>query len=282
MNRWYFWVLAPIMLGVAIVLPIVSAPPSTTGQVVSYLFSAALVLATLGLADPRRFRWALKSVAAMVLVAGVAYFISELDAWLRGRPLGAGARRPDRSLWNAIAFLLVFGIPALRYLIAGRSGSAVDVIATPDGVERGGFKRRRAPAESSAPRRELRDEVLGVLVWDDDEAAWVAEASSGGTRFRILLAGDDRPDSRLLPHARDLHVSPAALLAQVPPVLRTAAEEIPEAAHEILALHVESVALLWPRRPDDGMVYFDGPGTDERVWRCDYIGRRLQRLGFDD
>jgi hypothetical protein len=39
---------------------------------------------------------------------------------------------------------------------------------------------------------------------------------------------------------------------------------------------------MWPDRPDDGMIYFDGPGTEERIWRCDYVGRRAQDLGFDD
>ena len=29
------------------------------------------------------------------------------------------------------------------------------------------------------------------------------------------------------------------------------------------------------------MIYFDGADTAERVWRCDYVARRPQGLGFD-
>jgi hypothetical protein len=111
---------------------------------------------------------------------------------------------------------------------------------------------------------------------------WAVGATRSGLTFRILIAGDAEPDSRLLPHARDLFTNPSTLLAAVPGVLNRAAVEIPEATEEILGLHVESVSLFWPDAPDDGMVYFDGPSTDERVWRCDYTERRLQPLGFDD
>jgi hypothetical protein len=38
--------------------------------------------------------------------------------------------------------------------------------------------------------------------------------------------------------------------------------------------------LFWPHRPNDGMIFFDGP--DEcRCWRCDLIGRVPVGLGFD-
>ena len=92
-------------------------------------------LGALGLANPRRFGWALRSVAAVIVAAGVAYFISELVAWRNGKPIGAFGRRSGTSLWNSGLFLLVFGLPALRYLLAGRSDTAVDVIAAPDAVD---------------------------------------------------------------------------------------------------------------------------------------------------
>jgi hypothetical protein len=50
---------------------------------------------------------------------------------------------------------------------------------------------------------------------------------------------------------------------------------------EIRQLRLEFVGLLWPDRPNDGLLYFNGP-NEYRVWRCDYISRKPQILGFDD
>ena len=102
------------------------------------------------------------------------------------------------------------------------------------------------------------------------------------TEFRILIAGEQHPHLLLLAHARDIFTSPETLVADVQPLLKAAAEELPEAAHEILGLQIESVVLMWPDRPEDGMIYFEGPATEERIWRCDYVERRPRDLGFDD
>src|SRR5262245_36018124 len=51
-------------------------------------------------------------------------------------------------------------------------------------------------------------------------------------------------------------------------------------ADEIRQLTIEDVCLFWPHRSDDGMIYFKGP-DEFRVWRCDYVARKPQGLGFD-
>ena len=140
----------------------------------------------------------------------------------------------------------------------------------------GWVKRKR----STDLRADFQDEVLGSVVWDPEEEAWVTCVPQ--PPFRILLAGEGRPDPRLVSHARDIFSSPDKLTTAVTLVLASAAKDLPIASTEILGLSVESVALMWPDRPDDGMVYLDGPDTDGRVWRCDYIGRQPQGLGFDD
>ena len=137
MNRWYFWVIAPVALASAIVIPAGAQPASIWGHVTVWLVVTALLLGTLGLANPRRFQWALRGVAAVIVIAGVAYFGSEFMAWRNGKPLGVSGRRSNTALWNAGMFLLVFGLPALRYLLSGRSGSAVDVIATSPSAKHG-------------------------------------------------------------------------------------------------------------------------------------------------
>ena len=135
MNRWYFWVLAPIMLGTATGLPFIVEPPSWQGRLVTYVFCGMLVLATIGLAAPTRFRWAVKGVAATVLLAYLCYAGSEAMAWWAGKPFGFGSDRGRANLFNAVRGLLVFGIPAMYVLLRGRSGTAVDVLLGEDSGE---------------------------------------------------------------------------------------------------------------------------------------------------
>ena len=277
MNRWYFWVLAPVMVAAAIIIPVVAAPVSLAGQITVYVLSGTMLLATLGLADVARFHWALRSVAAVVLIAGIAYFVSELQAVLAGKANALSGRRSSSSLLGATFFLLVFGVPALRFLLTGRSESVADEIAAEPGITR-----QRTPVVWSGPRPTFHDDVLGALDWDDEEEAWVVPAHQSKAAFRVLVAGRDRPDEGLMPHARELSEDSRPLLDQVPAFLDAAARDYPIAAHEIRGLRVESVVLPWPDAPDDGIVYFEGPNTEERLWRCDYADRRLRWLGFDD
>ena len=128
MKRWYFWVLAPVMLTTGLGLPFIAEPPTWQGRVVLYLVCGALVLATLGLARPRRFRWALRAVAGAILLVCVAYAASEAIAWWQGKPFGLGARQAESSLCNALCGLVVFGLPSLYFFLRGRSGSCIDAL----------------------------------------------------------------------------------------------------------------------------------------------------------
>ena len=119
-----------------------------------------------------------------------------------------------------------------------------------------------------------------MVVWDPEEDAWVTRVRQPA--FKILLGGSGRPDPQLVAHARDIVSSPDKLDTSVRLLLVSAANDLPTASSEILGLRIESVALMWPDHPDDGMVFLDGPNTEGRVWRCDYVGRQPQGLGFDD
>ena len=149
MRRWYFWVLAPIMLATAFGLSFIVEPPSWQGYVVLYVFCGTLILATVGLGAPRRFGWALRGVGATVLFAYVAYAVTEAVAWWNGKPFGFGSQRAQTNLFNAMRGLFVFGIPALYMVLKGRSGSAVDVLldiedgASEVGPSNNGLKRTR-------------------------------------------------------------------------------------------------------------------------------------------
>jgi hypothetical protein len=123
------------------------------------------------------------------------------------------------------------------------------------------------------------DEVLGTMPWDEDEGGWVAKPS--GVPFRIVLAGTQAPDANLRERARTISADPTTVLDPVAALLRTFADRVPEVASEVRALQIDAVYLLWPARPNDGMIYFSGPDP-YRVWRCDYIAGVPQDLGFDD
>ena len=85
-------------------------------------------VATLGLAKPRRFQWALRAVAGAILLGYLAYATHEAFAWWQGKPLGLLAPRAASNLVNALWGLAVFGLPSLYFLFRGRSGASVDVL----------------------------------------------------------------------------------------------------------------------------------------------------------
>jgi len=132
MNRWFFWVLAPVFLATAFGLPLITDPPTTIGRIVLYAFSATLIFATLGLAAPRRFEWSLRLVALAVLSAYLAFAATEIAAWWNGKPAGIGAERSGTNLFNALKGLIVFGLPSLYFLLRGWSGTDVDVLIADD------------------------------------------------------------------------------------------------------------------------------------------------------
>ena len=126
MHRWFFWVLAPIMLVTALGLPFLVTPPTWQGQLVEYALCATLILATLGLADAARFRWALKCVAFAMLCAYTGYLVWEAWQWWNGKPFGFGSSRARSNLFNAIRGFIVFAVPSIIFLVTGKSETVVD------------------------------------------------------------------------------------------------------------------------------------------------------------
>ena len=124
----------------------------------------------------------------------------------------------------------------------------------------------------------FQDDVLGAMPWNEDQGGWIARPS--GASFLIVVAGAQRPHPSLLAPARALSADPTNVVAQVASLLHAFSERVPEAASEVLALTIEAVHLMWPDRPADGMIYFNGPDP-YRVWRCDYVAGVAKDLGFD-
>jgi hypothetical protein len=128
------------------------------------------------------------------------------------------------------------------------------------------------------------DEQLGPLVLNDGGAdgCWVAHITVHGRSIRFEIGGRYEPDPALVARARAIHGSFDRFATDVAGFLavEAAREEWAPFADEIRALAVGDICLFWPHRPDDGLIFFDGP--DEcRCWRCDLIGRVPVGLGFD-
>jgi hypothetical protein len=123
--------------------------------------------------------------------------------------------------------------------------------------------------------------VLGVLKYDESVDAWRCVVPSDPSSLGFLVAGKNTPDERLLAHAVSIVEGAAGFFAAVQEFLVSEAIKQPKWANEIEGLKVQEICLFWPRRPDDGMVYFATPTEVGRLWHADYIKRRLVGLGFD-
>ena len=122
--------------------------------------------------------------------------------------------------------------------------------------------------------------VLGTLRFDPEVEAWRGLVTTPTGSIGFLVGGRDAPDPALLAHASDIASTPTPFLEHVHSFLLAEAAQQPRWADEIKALTLEEVCLFWPKRPNDGMLYFNGP-DEYRVWRSDYRDRRAVGLGFD-
>lgn len=125
------------------------------------------------------------------------------------------------------------------------------------------------------------DPVLGTLVPGDTPSTWLSRVVPNFRPFAIEIGGSTTPDPALLVHAQEIHGNSGAFASSVDEFLTNEKKRFPpEAADEISSLQIEVVGLWWPKRPNDGMIFFEG-GDEGRVWRCDYINRTPTGLGFD-
>lgn len=131
------------------------------------------------------------------------------------------------------------------------------------------------------PIEMVQDSCLGDLRFDPDVEAWRTVVDSPGGRMGFQITGSVEPDPRLVVHARELARSSRLFLQEVRDFLQREARDQPRWAEQIAALELEEVCLLWPKRPNDGMLYFAGPDSELRIWRCDYVDRKPIGLGFD-
>lgn len=106
-SRFIFWGVVPLALLLTISLNVAATGPWTPSRLAAYVvLDAAVVLLSLGLYDPSRFRWAVRALAAIIFTVYVTYTFSTI------------AER--KNLMRSLVGLLVIGVPALIYAIKGR------------------------------------------------------------------------------------------------------------------------------------------------------------------
>ena len=93
--------------------------PTASQRVVGIVVSSVALLFAIGLAFPRRGRVATRIVAGCVVLAYLAYFVTELIELLRGEQ--QEFTRGEPSALMAGIGLLVWGVPMIVYALGGPS-----------------------------------------------------------------------------------------------------------------------------------------------------------------
>lgn len=132
------------------------------------------------------------------------------------------------------------------------------------------------------PPPAFHDSVLGMIHFSKDEELWEIAWPLGESRsITLRIAGQGEPDPRLLAHAREVAQSAQEFTSRIRTFLQKEAARFRGDESTVRSLSLESLNLFWPKRPNDGMVYFASFPEDTRVWRCDYIEREPKTLGYD-
>ncbi|HUG91632.1 MAG TPA: hypothetical protein VML55_12400 [Planctomycetaceae bacterium] len=131
-----------------------------------------------------------------------------------------------------------------------------------------------------APRKPFNDPVLGELKPEED--GWSVTVTRGASSFGFTIGGEDQPDAALLAHARDILKDYESFTQMVEDCIEAESRDYRENAKaEVARLEIDNIALFWPDRPHDGMIFFRGSDDDVGLWRCDYVARKPRGLGCD-
>jgi hypothetical protein len=139
--------------------------------------------------------------------------------------------------------------------------------------------------------RQIENDILGTLVYSDDDEAWLTIPESGKLKFGFYIAGSDDftapmrvPDPVLVKQAEAVALAQDQFVAEVMAYVQSECKG--KRMHrgwesEIADLRIETLCLFWPKRPRDGQISFSG-GRNYRLWRCGYLdGKPGGGLGFD-
>jgi len=147
------------------------------------------------------------------------------------------------------------------------------------GIMFGVLKKIFAPQPAKA---DFIDPSWGIMRFSVDEDMWETPFRLGDSQEAIIrISGESEPDPQLVAHAKDVAHDFALFEAKIRTFLSSEAHRFKGEEVIVSGLTVESLNLFWPARPNDGMVYFNSRPDDLRIWRCDYVGRQPEKLGYD-
>lgn len=117
-GRFIFWSLTPVIF--LFLISVSFFVPEWRAGIVLMLvaFWVIGISLILGMLNPLRFGWAFRIVSAMVFLAYVAYFFTEMleNDWQLKMPRSRG----ETNAVNALLGLVIIGGPALMYTLLGR------------------------------------------------------------------------------------------------------------------------------------------------------------------
>ena len=129
------------------------------------------------------------------------------------------------------------------------------------------------------PKPEVQDEVLGTLIWSDDEDGWMGTAS--GLNFSLGYGKGEAPAESLVAYARELLVTPEWLIQELEAAkVRQRDEFRGHYEAELQELRYELVA-IYQHKGNNRVIASLGPGRDYRAWRIEFSGRKCKGIGFD-
>ncbi len=129
------------------------------------------------------------------------------------------------------------------------------------------------------PTPEVHDEVLGTLIWSDDEDGWMGTAS--GFSFSLGYGKGEAPDESLVAYARALLSTPEWLVQELDAAKARQHDEFgPHLEAELKELRYELVA-IYQHKGRNRVIASLGPGRDHRAWRIEFSGRECEGIGFD-
>jgi len=117
-SRFIFWTLAPVLILFAVGMPCLLTDWEPIKVTLTFTLALTALLLALGLWNPIRFRWVLRSVTGIVFLIFVAYFIEE--AFFNKDSFGVPGSRSESNPLNAFFGLLFIGLPCLVYTIFGQ------------------------------------------------------------------------------------------------------------------------------------------------------------------
>src|SRR5688572_9751043 len=107
----------------------------------------------------------------------------------------------------------------------------------------------------SPSRKSFSDPILGEL--KPAETGWTATVSRGDESFTFGIGGESMPDASLLAHAHEICNSYESFKREVWDCVETESKDYPDDVKaEIAGLKIDFISLFWPKRPNDGMIFF--------------------------